>query len=352
MRTAIRKHSRDFVAVIALVVVALVVGGYILSHQRFYLPELGAGPRARTSSTTRPTSRRRSRSRRARARRSTIAGVDVGEIAKVDLQNGRAVVTMKIRRKYTPIYKKRDGAAAAQDRPQRHDPRARPGHEGGRAGAERLRDPDRPDRAERQLRRVPRRRWTATRATTCSCCSRRRGRALGGQRQAALRRRSSASSRPARDLARLNGALAQRDAQHPPRDPQLQPAHRGARRQGRPARRAGRLLQPRLPRLRRPGREPARGAAACCPGRCRRRTRRSSKVDELAHVLGPTLRRLRPGRPRAGAGAGADAPVPAPDDADHQEQLRPFAREALPVAKPCARRRATWPSSRRSSRPR
>ncbi|HWI70530.1 MAG TPA: MCE family protein, partial [Baekduia sp.] len=39
MRTAIRKHRWDFLAVVGIFLVALVVGGYILGHQRFYLPK-------------------------------------------------------------------------------------------------------------------------------------------------------------------------------------------------------------------------------------------------------------------------------------------------------------------------
>ena len=38
MRTAIRKHRWDFIAVVAIFVVAMFVGTFILSHQRFYLP--------------------------------------------------------------------------------------------------------------------------------------------------------------------------------------------------------------------------------------------------------------------------------------------------------------------------
>ena len=38
MKQAIRKHFKDFLAVIALFLVALVVGGVILSKQRLYLP--------------------------------------------------------------------------------------------------------------------------------------------------------------------------------------------------------------------------------------------------------------------------------------------------------------------------
>ena len=42
MRTAIRKHLRDFAFVIGIVLVGLVVGSYILSNQRFYVPKWGA----------------------------------------------------------------------------------------------------------------------------------------------------------------------------------------------------------------------------------------------------------------------------------------------------------------------
>ena len=38
MSTAIRKHWRDFVAIIVLLVIALIVGGIILANQRFSLP--------------------------------------------------------------------------------------------------------------------------------------------------------------------------------------------------------------------------------------------------------------------------------------------------------------------------
>ena len=38
MKTAIRKHVKDFIAIIALSIVAFAVGAFILSNQRFYLP--------------------------------------------------------------------------------------------------------------------------------------------------------------------------------------------------------------------------------------------------------------------------------------------------------------------------
>ena len=101
---AIRKHARDFAFVIGLVLVALLVGGYILSNQRFYLPHwvpaLGSDfvdykAQFATAQSVTP----------GQGQTVQVAGVDVGDITKVDLVGGRAVVTMKIRRKYTPIYK-------------------------------------------------------------------------------------------------------------------------------------------------------------------------------------------------------------------------------------------------------
>jgi phospholipid/cholesterol/gamma-HCH transport system substrate-binding protein len=104
MRTAIRKHARDFGLVLILVLCALLVGGYILSNQRVYLPKWVPGlgsdfvdykAQFSTAQSVTP----------GQGQTIQVAGVDVGDITKVDLVDGRAVVTMKIRRKYTPIYK-------------------------------------------------------------------------------------------------------------------------------------------------------------------------------------------------------------------------------------------------------
>jgi phospholipid/cholesterol/gamma-HCH transport system substrate-binding protein len=103
MREAIRKHTRDFAFIVGLVLIALVVGSYILSQQRFTLPRgvpiVGSDfvtYKAELSSAQSVTP--------GQGQTVQVAGVDIGEIKKVDLVGGRAVVTMKIRRKYTPIY--------------------------------------------------------------------------------------------------------------------------------------------------------------------------------------------------------------------------------------------------------
>jgi phospholipid/cholesterol/gamma-HCH transport system substrate-binding protein len=103
VRMAIRKHWKDFAAVIVLMVIALGVGGYILSNQRFYLPKwvplVGSdfytlNAQFSTAQAVTP----------GQGQSVDIAGVKVGEISKVDLVNGRAVVQMKIKRKYSKIY--------------------------------------------------------------------------------------------------------------------------------------------------------------------------------------------------------------------------------------------------------
>ena len=104
MRHAIQKHMRDFIAIIALSILALGVTGYILAHQRFYLPNwvpvLGTdffelkGEFSTAQSVT-----------PGQGQTVDIAGVPVGEIKKVELDGGRAIVTMAIRQKYADIIK-------------------------------------------------------------------------------------------------------------------------------------------------------------------------------------------------------------------------------------------------------
>ena len=130
MRRAIRKHLRDFIAIIFLVIVAAGIGGYILSNQRFYLPAWVPGigsdfyTSRRSSRPARRSSRpgpdgqhrrrqgRRHRRGRARGRRGRRRAEDPGQV-QADLP-------------------RRDDAPAPEDRAEGHVRRARPGHAGGR----------------------------------------------------------------------------------------------------------------------------------------------------------------------------------------------------------------------------
>src|SRR4051794_4226905 len=100
---AIRKRAREFTAVVVLVLIALLVGGYILSQQRFNLPGwvplLGKNfftLKAEFSTAQAVTP--------GQGQTVDIADVPVGEIDNVQLKGGRAVVTMKLREKYKTVY--------------------------------------------------------------------------------------------------------------------------------------------------------------------------------------------------------------------------------------------------------
>jgi phospholipid/cholesterol/gamma-HCH transport system substrate-binding protein len=100
----IRKHARTVAAMVFLVVVALAIGGYVLSNQRFYLPAwvpvVGTDfytveAELQTAQAVVP----------GQGQTVNVAGVPIGDIGSVRLEDGRAVVEMKIKRKYAPIYR-------------------------------------------------------------------------------------------------------------------------------------------------------------------------------------------------------------------------------------------------------
>jgi phospholipid/cholesterol/gamma-HCH transport system substrate-binding protein len=102
--TAIRKHLRDFVAILALLAIALVVTVIILANQRLSLPAgipvLGRDYveiEAELTSAQAVTP--------GQGQTVNIAGVQVGEISSVKLENGKAVVGMKIERDHARLYR-------------------------------------------------------------------------------------------------------------------------------------------------------------------------------------------------------------------------------------------------------
>jgi phospholipid/cholesterol/gamma-HCH transport system substrate-binding protein len=90
VRRAIRKHARDFAAILALAAVAAGVGGYVLANQRMRFPWEGAPFRIKaefaTAQAVTP----------GQGQTVRVSGVRVGDISKVALRNGRAVVTMDL----------------------------------------------------------------------------------------------------------------------------------------------------------------------------------------------------------------------------------------------------------------
>ena len=100
MAVAIRKHLRDFLAVAGLTLVALAVTYVLVQHQRLRIPILEEKPfelkaEFATAQAVTP----------GQGQTVVVAGVKIGEISKVELQDGKAVVTMDIERKFLPIYR-------------------------------------------------------------------------------------------------------------------------------------------------------------------------------------------------------------------------------------------------------
>ena len=100
----IKKQARVFTAIVVLFVVSMGIAGYILSNQRFFLPAWFplVGTDFYEVETELPTAQAVVPGQ---GQTVNIAGVKVGEVGEVKLEDGRAVVKMQIRDEYKPIYK-------------------------------------------------------------------------------------------------------------------------------------------------------------------------------------------------------------------------------------------------------
>jgi phospholipid/cholesterol/gamma-HCH transport system substrate-binding protein len=95
VRHAIRKHLPDFLAIVAVVVLGLGVGAYILANQRLRFPLLEEKPfivRAELSDAQAVTP--------GQGQTVVVAGVRVGDIGEVELEDGHAVVELQLESKY------------------------------------------------------------------------------------------------------------------------------------------------------------------------------------------------------------------------------------------------------------
>ena len=95
MRRALRKNGRDFVAALALAILGVGVGAYILAHQRVRFPVLEEAPirlkaELETAQAVMP----------GQGQTVRVSGVQVGSLGKVELRNGHAVVEMEIQPEY------------------------------------------------------------------------------------------------------------------------------------------------------------------------------------------------------------------------------------------------------------
>jgi phospholipid/cholesterol/gamma-HCH transport system substrate-binding protein len=326
---AIRKHWRDFAFVIGLVLVALLVGGYILSNQRFYLPHwvpaLGSDfvdykAQFSTAQSVTP----------GQGQTIQVAGVDVGDITKVDLVDGRAVVTMKIRRKYTPIYK--DSTALLRPKTGLNDMviQLDPGTSGAGEAPAGWSVPVNQTLPNVNFDEILSSLDTDTRSYLQLLVGA-AGEGLDGQGKA-LSADLKRFEPTGRYLARLNGALAVRE--------------RNIRRSIHNFRLLSQALGDKDDDLASLVDSSNRVFAAFAhqdqnlrtalqelPGALETTNTTLAKVDDLGDVLGPTLGALRPGARALGPSLVQTRPFLKQTTPIIQNQLRPFARDALPVVK-------------------
>jgi phospholipid/cholesterol/gamma-HCH transport system substrate-binding protein len=99
VRDQIERYRSAFIAVVTMILIAAVVGGYVLAHENLKLPSwvpvLGHNyytlkAEFQTAQAVTP----------GQGQEVTIAGAKIGEIASVDLHDGVATVTMKVDPKY------------------------------------------------------------------------------------------------------------------------------------------------------------------------------------------------------------------------------------------------------------
>jgi phospholipid/cholesterol/gamma-HCH transport system substrate-binding protein len=329
VRSAIRKHLRDFAFVIGLVVVGLLVGSYILSNQRFYLPKwvpvVGSDfvdykAQFATAQSVTP----------GQGQTVQVAGVDVGDITKVDLVGGRAVVTMKIRRKYTPLY--RNATALLRPKTGLNDMviELDPGSRNAGEAPAGFTVPVAQTLPNVNFDEILSSLDTDTRSYLQILVGA-AGEGVGGQGKqlsASLKRFEPTG----RYLARLNGALAERE--------------RNIRRSVHNFRLLAQALGGKDDDLaalvdssnrvfsafaRQDAR--LRDALQELPGTLSTTNTTLAKVDKLGKTLGPTLGALRPAARALGPSLRDTRPFLNETTPVIRDQLRPFARDALPVVK-------------------
>ena len=224
MRRAIREHLRDFVAIGVLVVLALVTTGVILAQQQ-------------------PTSRPGSRSSghdhfELKAEFTTAQAVTPGQgqtddhrrhqgrrrVQGVNLESGRAVVTMDIDNKYAPLIHP-DATLLLRPRtgPAGHDDRDRPGHQTGQQVKEGSTIPLARPQPNVQPDQILASLDGDTRAFL-QLLLQAAGQGLAATTAASSRPACSASSPTARDLAKHQRRAREAAPEHRRRDHELRPA--------------------------------------------------------------------------------------------------------------------------------
>ena len=100
MKRAIREHLTDFVAIVGLIAIALAVSYYIVQNQRLRIPFIEEEPFVvkaafETGQAVTP----------GQGQTVRLSGVRLGDITKVELDDGRAIITMELDKKHAGLVK-------------------------------------------------------------------------------------------------------------------------------------------------------------------------------------------------------------------------------------------------------
>jgi phospholipid/cholesterol/gamma-HCH transport system substrate-binding protein len=98
MKRAIRTHLTDFIAILVLIVLAIVVAGYVLSHERLQLPFIGTSQYTINAEFSTGQAITPGQGQTVR-----VSGVQIGDIGQIKLKNGMAIVQLAIDTKYKNV---------------------------------------------------------------------------------------------------------------------------------------------------------------------------------------------------------------------------------------------------------
>ncbi len=325
----LRAYATNLSAIVGLALVAALVGGFVLAHQRFTLP--GGVPFLGSDfvdyRATLPTAQSITPGQ---GQTVDVAGVPVGELSKVDLVDGRAVVTMRIRKKFTPIY--RDATAVVRPKTGLNDMvlELSPGSKRTGELPTSSQVPVDQSLANVNLDELLAG-FDADTRSYLQLLLGAGGQALDGNGRAlsnTLRRFEPTSSgleritakledrrgnirRTVTNLRRLSGALADKDDDLASLVDSSEAVFRSFANQDARLRETLRELPPTL----------------------RSTTTNLAKVDRLADQLGPGLEKLRPAARALGPSLRQTRPFLRRTEPVVREQLRPFSRDALPTVR-------------------
>ena len=160
VKLAIRKHWVDFLAIVGLVLLGVGVGTYILSQQDFRFPLVESTPKRIEIELANAQAVQPGQGQTVR-----VAGVEVGRIADVEVEEGLAVVTLEIKPEYDNLIR-RDATALLRPKTALKDMfvEVDPGH--GEAGRRRAAGSPSPTRCPTSTPTRSTRRSTPTRVRT------------------------------------------------------------------------------------------------------------------------------------------------------------------------------------------